>query len=302
MQELLTPVIEEVRGSVVTVIGDGEVRALGTVVDARGYVLTKASEVVGSELLICRTDNELDFEARVVARDNANDLLLLHIDGVALEPVTFVDEPMEIGEWVVVAGPEAEPRQAGIVSTQPRRVAPNRLVLGVMLTPDGDGLVVTDLTEGYGAANAGVEVGDVITHLMGKKVIAVQQLVGVLQEGAVGDRVTISLQRDGDVMDLEVELNEMQPDPRSRGERMNRMGGEVSERNVGFELVVQHDAEIRPRDCGGPLVNLKGEAVGFNIARAGRIATYAIPASLVREKVAELIASDTEEAAVQPEG
>ncbi|XAL99221.1 PDZ domain-containing protein [Phycisphaeraceae bacterium D3-23] len=302
LQELMAPVIEDVRRSVVTIVGDDEVRALGTVVDERGYVLTKASEVAGSEVVVCRTDSELEFEARVVARDNVNDLMLLHIDGVELVPVTLVDEELAIGEWVIVAGPEEAPRQAGIVSTRPRAVAPNRLVLGVMLAPDGMGLVVTNLTEGYGAADAGVEVGDVITHLMGKKVIAIQQLVGVLQESAMGDSVTISLLRDGETMDLDIELRENEPDPRSRGERMNRMGGEVSDRNVGFERVIQHDAEIRPRDCGGPLVNLEGEVVGFNIARAGRIATYAIPASLVQEKIAELIAEDTEEAAVRPEG
>ncbi|MEM9414463.1 MAG: PDZ domain-containing protein [Planctomycetota bacterium] len=302
LRAVLAPVIEEVRRSVVTVIGDGAIRSLGTVVDERGYVLAKASEVAGSDLLICRTGNGLDFEARVVGRDLANDLVLLHVEAEGVfDAVAFVDEPLAIGALVIVAGPEETPRQAGIVSAQPRAVAPNRLVLGVLLASNGEGVVVTRVTEDYGAADAGVEVGDVITHLMGKKVVAVQQLVGVLQEKAVGDRVTISVLRDGETLELEVELREMEPDPGSRGERMNRMGGAVSERNVGFEMVIQHDAEIRPRDCGGPLVNLEGEVVGFNIARAGRIATYALPASLVREKVDELIALDSEAASIEPE-
>jgi serine protease Do len=34
--------------------------------------------------------------------------------------------------------------------------------------------------------------------------------------------------------------------------------------------------------CGGPLVNLDGKAIGLNIARAGRVTTYALPARLVK--------------------
>ena len=35
---------------------------------------------------------------------------------------------------------------------------------------------------------------------------------------------------------------------------------------------------LQPWLCGGPLVNLDGEAIGLNIARAGRVTTYALPA------------------------
>ena len=34
-------------------------------------------------------------------------------------------------------------------------------------------------------------------------------------------------------------------------------------------------------DCGGPLVDLDGAAVGLNIARAGRTESYALPADVV---------------------
>jgi serine protease Do len=39
---------------------------------------------------------------------------------------------------------------------------------------------------------------------------------------------------------------------------------------------------LRPWLCGGPLVNLDGKAIGLNIARAGRVTTYALPARLVK--------------------
>lgn len=301
LRQLLTPVVADTRQSVVTLLADGETVGLATVVDARGYLIAKASDLRAAEELVIRVDEDNEFVARVAGRDRANDLVLLHIAADGLVPVRLAEtEAAAIGEWVITVGPEAEPRRVGIVSAEPRPIAPRRLVLGVMLAPDGEGLVVTNLTEGYGAARAGVEVGDIITHVMGKKVIAIQQVVAALQDGAMGDSVAVALIRAGEAIEMEIEIEEMQPDPTSRGERMNRMGGEVSDRSVGFEMVLQHDAELRPADCGGPLVNLDGEVVGINIARAGRIATYALPSGLVAEVVAELIQQDQEPAGAAP--
>ena len=71
---------------------------------------------------------------------------------------------------------------------------------------------------------------------------------------------------------------------------MNRMGSVVSERAEAFDLAIQHDTVLEPWQCGGPLVNLDGNAVGLNIARAGRVASYALPATLVRRIIEELMA------------
>ncbi len=37
---------------------------------------------------------------------------------------------------------------------------------------------------------------------------------------------------------------------------------------------------LKPTDCGGPLVDLEGRVVGFNIARSGRTESYAVPANV----------------------
>ena len=66
------------------------------------------------------------------------------------------------------------------------------------------------------------------------------------------------------------------------------MGGALSKRAEDFELALQHDTVLEPWQCGGPLINLEGKAVGINIARAGRVASYALPASLVKRVVDEL--------------
>jgi serine protease Do len=51
---------------------------------------------------------------------------------------------------------------------------------------------------------------------------------------------------------------------------------------------MQHDTVLQPNQCGGPLVNLDGKAVGINIARASRVASYALPASAIKPLLEEL--------------
>ena len=46
-------------------------------------------------------------------------------------------------------------------------------------------------------------------------------------------------------------------------------------------MILQHDTVLAPNECGGPLIDLDGKTVGINIARAGRVETYAIPAETV---------------------
>lgn len=298
------PVIEGVRPSVVELVDDGERLVLGTIVDEAGYVLSKASELVGRENLTCYLADGRRFEAELVGVDRLNDLAMLKIEAQRLKAVTLVDDEPAIGRWVVSAGQEKSPKAVGIVSSKAREITPPQLVLGVLLRNETDGPRVLHLSEGFGAAEAGVKVGDVLKRVEGKRVALMEQVIDRLQGRAVGDEVAITLLRGEKELEVSVRLSELLPDPDSRSERMNRMGGDISERRRGFERVLQHDAEIRPEHCGGPIVNLKGEVIGLNIARAGRIETYALPASLLKEKLAALksgeLAPQQSEAPVQP--
>lgn len=305
IREAFEPVVDQVRQSVLTVIADGDPRGLATVIDRDGLALAKASELVGHEELVVKLEAGEEYPATILNIDRINDLALLKIETErALIPVVFVDEKLKMGEWIVCPGPEARPRAVGIIATIPRGIEAPQLVLGVRLRPHPEGMLVDSLSQGYGAAEAGIQEDDVITHVDNKKVIAIQQVAERLAAYGSGDTVEVHVARDGRSLTMQVELREIQPDPRSRSERMNRMGGEVSSRNSGFENVVQHDAEIEPEDCGGPLVNIDGEVVGLNIARAGRIASYALPTDLVLLRIRELKAGvgDGPAAEVEVEG
>ena len=73
-----------------------------------------------------------------------------------------------------------------------------------------------------------------------------------------------------------------------RSEFQNNLGGRLSVRRFGFPLALQHDTVLRPVDCGGPVVDLDGRVVGFNIARAGRTESYLIPTGAVHAILGEL--------------
>ena len=82
-------------------------------------------------------------------------------------------------------------------------------------------------------------------------------------------------------LELEVELS-------ARGEvfeerdRNDEMSGDFSKRRSGFPRVIQHDILANSETMGGPVINLAGEVVGMNIARANRAETFAIPVEELR--------------------
>src|SRR5439155_21464335 len=72
------------------------------------------------------------------------------------------------------------------------------------------------------------------------------------------------------------------------GNPQERMGSDLSNRRGGFPFILQHDTVLKPKDCGGPLVDLDGKVVGINIARAGRTESYAIPSEKVQALLEDL--------------
>ena len=72
-------------------------------------------------------------------------------------------------------------------------------------------------------------------------------------------------------------------------ENDSKVNGPRNVRLSGFDRVIQHDTVLDPEDCGGPVLDLSGRAVGLNIARAGRVVTYSLPASLVISEMISML-------------
>ncbi len=285
LRAVFEPVIQSVRASVVQLESDGQKLALGTIVDEAGYLVSKASELGQHEGFTAYLADGRRFEATLVGVDRQNDMALLKIEAQRLTAVKLVDDEPAMGRWIACVGQEKSPVAVGIVSAKARQIKPPQLVLGLILGEHPKGLQVIVVDKNFGAAEAGIQIGDVLTQVEDKRVIAVDQLISKLQGRMVGDVVQVQVLRGEELQKKAVRLSELMPDPESRSEKMNRMGGSISDRRSGFERVIQHDAELHPDHCGGPMVNLKGQVVGLNIARAGRVETYALPSGLILRKI-----------------
>ena len=113
---------------------DQRAQSLGTgfIIDADGDIVTNNHVVAPEELggriadeIVVQLEDKRQFKARVVARDAATEVALLHIDahGLPYAPLGSSDA-LEVGEWVVAIGEPyglSSTVTAGIVSAKGRR-------------------------------------------------------------------------------------------------------------------------------------------------------------------------------------
>jgi serine protease Do len=245
-------------------------------------VITKASEIVGGNLT-CRLPDGEAVEASLVLVNEENDLGLVRVNATGLTPIQWASEEAVVGQWAVTPGIETYPETVGIISVPPRKIPPGRALIGVQLD---SGAVIAGLMEGYGAEKAGLKPGDVVLAVNDQNVGSSPELTRALRQYRQGEKVKLLVRRGEEEFETEVRM--MVHPERTRDRPVRRFVGEVSRRAAGFDLVLQHDSVLSPWQCGGPLLNLEGKAIGVNIARAGRIASYALPARLVQEIIEDL--------------
>ena len=71
------------------------------------------------------------------------------------------------------------------------------------------GVTVREVISGSGAEKAGIEVGDVITHINGEKVSKASELADTAQNPKIGAEVTLTIGKsDGSQTDVKVKLGE----------------------------------------------------------------------------------------------
>lgn len=268
----------------------------GTVISADGYILTKASELGGTEDLTVTVDRNTYSNPTLVAEDPVWDVALLKIDATGLVPVVWsTDDEVAQGTWIVTNGAttrRVRRVQIGVIAANEREVfAKGGTVLGVQLDPDEeDSLLVAGVTEGSGAEAAGLQEGDRIVGVNGTEISSRKSLMEQLKERRVGERVKLRVIREGDPLEVEVELAGRSDLFGEEVSRNDAMSGEYSERRTGFPRVLQHDAMANRHYMGGPVLDLDGKCIGMNIARFSRCETYAIPAVEASELAKQMLA------------
>ena len=281
-------VVAKVNPSVVQILSEGKPSALGTIVGADGFVLTKFSHL-GEKNEVKLSDGRT-FEAKTVGVKEDHDLALLKIGAKGLTAAKLHESKTAVpGDLVAVPSTGNTPVAVGVVSVATRAMRrgdyppatnPNSGFLGVTLDEAEGGAKIGTIQENSAADKAGLKVGDVIVGVNARPIPDPITLMNTLARHKPNETVTIKIKRNGKEEEVKATLGK-RPAGTSRGDFQNRLGNELSDRRTGFPNILQHDTVLRPNECGGPLVDLDGKVIGINIARAGRVETYAIPAENV---------------------
>ena len=268
MFRLVRPITETVKDSVVQVLSGGRPVALGTVVSADGYVLTKRSELSGDPIRVRLGDGRL-FPARVAAVRRHNDLAMLRIESdVTLPPVEFSDFPPPIASFLISPGRTGRPIGIGAVGVKTRRIGHSGR-LGVMLEDDSSGrALVQGVWPESGADHAGIKPGDLIIAINGREENSRMGVIETLRGMFPGESVRLTILRSNkssglDTMEMNARIREFGIMKESESD--SKVNGPRNVRLSGFDQVIQHDTVLDPDECGGPVLDTSGRVVGINI-------------------------------------
>lgn len=273
------------RQSVVTIICNAREVAYGCVVEPDGHILTKASELSG--VVKCRLSGGKEHEAKVVGINESFDLALLKIDAQNLKPIEWTDEKdIQIGQLISIPGPAPVPVAAGVVSVGRRTATARTGILGVQLEDAAAGPRVAVVVSNSGADRAGIKVNDIILSVAGIRTRSREELTREVQRHPVGSTLQVTVLRND--KEIETKATVGNRPPTTQQAIIDTLNGPVSNRRDGFPDVFQHDAIIEPAECGSPVVDVAGKAIGINIARSGRTESLAIHAVVLKRIIGEL--------------
>lgn len=293
--EAFEPQRQVLQTSSAVIYTDGKSRLktiYGTVVSAEGHVLTKASEIAGKSPVTLRIGRERFEDVELLGVDDQWDVALLKVNSdkqfTPVELSGSKDVPQ--GHWVVSNGSTTRTQRrvrVGIVSATTREIGSltSKVILGIQLGSEkNEELLIKKVTGESGAAKAGLKDGDTLLSAGGAVLKKRTDLLEALKGKKPGDVLPVEILRKGRKMKFDVELMPRPEGPQRMSRNDQMSGGELSlsKRRDGFPRVIHHDTPLTKSSVGGPLLTLDGKCVGMNIARASRVATFAIPAAELR--------------------
>lgn len=294
VQQMLQPVTQPWKKSVVQILGPQEQVILGTIVSASGLIVAKHSEL--PKPFECLLHDGTKIPGKLIGIHPQNDLALIQIEADNLSPVPFElvnFQSPQSGELVVSVGAAGQPVGFGTVIVRPHIFSIEQIEctdcidLGAVVSQqpeirefemDGQtvrksGLKVSRVYPRTAAESTGLLVGDLLQTINGTDLVSRDQLNSIAKTLKVGQQLTMQVIRDGQRHKLSTQIKSFSQ--RTMHDRWG--GGPYSARRFGFSTVVAHDSVVAPQNCGSPLVTLDGQVWGINVARSMRVATFAIP-------------------------
>ncbi len=284
------PALTDVAKSTVRIWSGTRRMSYGTVVGDGSKILTKWSEVAraSGNLRVEAAGTELR-TVKLAGVYEDEDLALLEIQGSPLTPVKWSFEQPQLGSFMVASQPDGRPAAFGVVSVAERNLRDtDQSFLGVIGTAGfaGPGVKIEKIAADSGAAAAGLKPGSVILRVGERPISGLLELKNALTGVQPGDKISLLIDNGGAKNRVEVVLGNRPKLQQFSGERlqqMERMGGPISDVRDSFTHAIQTDMRPKPNQIGGPVVDLKGRAIGITMARADRTRSFVMPAAAVED-------------------
>jgi S1-C subfamily serine protease/beta-lactamase regulating signal transducer with metallopeptidase domain len=276
--------------SVVELLVDSKSVSIGTIVDADGWILTKASVLDGK--VSCRLPDQSVVIAEKRAESQEHDLALLKIDVGGLSAAAFSDQqPPSIAQALCAVGP-GQILKPGIVSIETRAIPPEPRWKGDATEDTPDGPMISRSSDGHlgwqnktnlSTVGTKLQVDDIIVSINGHSTPNIAALTQVLETDlagyCTGDLVSVGIRRKG------APVNVLTPLPPATVVNYWMMDKHDTPRRSGFAAVLDTDIELLQREVGGPVIDVDGRIRGVAIASRGRNETQRSPTSVLPSHV-----------------
>jgi len=280
-------ILETARRSTARLLREGKPIAFATAVDAKGWLLTKASEVQDSKGkplsgITAQFPGGITLPVKITDTHPRHDLALLKVEAEGLTPVEFDTTATPApGSYIAAAGPEKLPVAIGVISVAPRNMdESHKGFLGISLENKEGGLRIKEVGTASAASEAGLLKDDVLISINGQAMNTVSDFIQKIASHKPYDSIKVMVRRGKEDKELTATLRRRDENQVGLIEDVrNMMSGALSRNRTGFPTALQHDMVLEPSQCGGPIVDLNGHVIGLNIARSGRIECFAIPSA-----------------------
>jgi serine protease Do len=274
-----SPISGSAAPGIVSIEVDGKAVCLGTVVDRHGGIVTCAGELGRAATVTCTFADGTRRVGKVDTVWDDHGLVLVRTEGRETTPARLGTSIPKLGTALVSADQTGRVLTVGALSALPRSLL--MPYLGVSIDPHREGVVVRSITKGSTAELAKLVVGDIIVAVGDTRVTGGSVLSSAINAHKPGDLVEIRFLRNGEVLTARQRMRPFAVPDWFRPQEV-RLGAVLSRRILGFTSALQHDSALLPEQCGGPLLDLDGNTVAINVARSGRVESFAVPASVVR--------------------